>query len=653
MKFNIASYRVAMRSLDVWLLAAVAIGAFLRFSRLGDYDNSYYTATVASMLNNAHNFMYASFDPAGVVMVDKPPVSFWIQAVPASILGVSRWSVTLPEAIIGTLAILLLYRVIRPTFGRLAAIISALVLAVVPASVVIDSRNEPDSLLCFILLLAGISIIRAVQSGKWRWLIIFAVLMGIGFNTKMLVAFVPLPAFLVYYILASKLPVRQLVMRVTSIIGVLLVASVWWLTLIALTPAENRPYVGSTPDNSIWTLTFEYNGINRFTSFIGPRPQNLPSQPSGQVYTPAGPPTYNNSFPFGPGGPPYNQSPVMNLEVPKTGLLGLLSNPLANQLGWLLPMGVISLLLAAVRALPDEVYRKPSGFPKLLRASPIASQAMLWTGWLATGLIVFGLASSTTTHPYYLVGVAIPMAATIGIGMSLLLSHFRNGGVVSWLLVAILVLMTGYQVYGSRTQVGEWTIAIVIAVALPTALVTALGLWRKLQTQPLTYSALAIGASVLLIIPLVSSWSAGGRIVGPNLRAPAPTLAPRLNPGESHTTNLTNFLTHESRSTDKITLGTVSAREAAPFIIAGVPSIAIGGFSGRDPIFTVESFRTMSEASGLRYFLMPDRDMPNRGRSRSQEQIMDHIRRYWTDSSRLAGLASGTLYQNPRSWSSS
>ena len=266
---------IVVRSLDPGLLVAAAIGSFLRFSRLGDYDNSYYTATVASMLQSAHNFLFASFDSGGVVMVDKPPVSFWVQAVPATILGVSKWSVTLPEAIMGTLAIVILYWAIRTVFGKLAAIVAALVLAVVPASVVIDSRNEPDSLLSFTLLLAALSVIRAVQSGKLRWLITFGVLMGIGFNTKMLVAFIPLPAFLLYYVLAAKYPMHQLVIRTTSAVGVLLLVSMSWVTMVALTPQENRPYVGSTTDNSIWTLVFEYNGINRFTSALAPSRRRL------------------------------------------------------------------------------------------------------------------------------------------------------------------------------------------------------------------------------------------------------------------------------------------------------------------------------------------------------------------------------------------
>ncbi|MBI4329290.1 MAG: glycosyltransferase family 39 protein, partial [Chloroflexi bacterium] len=152
-----------------WLLLAVALGAWLRFARLGDFHNNYYTATTASMLTSVKNFFFGSFDPGGVVTVDKPPVAFWIDSIPAAIWGVEAWTVTLPQVLMGTASILVLYLAIKPAFGRLAAAASALLLAVIPASVVIDSRNEPDALLSFTLLLAAASIMQAARTGKWQW----------------------------------------------------------------------------------------------------------------------------------------------------------------------------------------------------------------------------------------------------------------------------------------------------------------------------------------------------------------------------------------------------------------------------------------------------------------------------------------------------
>ena len=351
-----------IRSFDRWLLLAIIVGGSLRFSRLGDYDNTYYTATVGSLLTGFKNFLFVSFDPSGVVSVDKPPVAFWIQAFFAWIFGLSAWSVTLPQALVGILAIGMLYHVLRQTFGRLSAVSASLILAVLPASVVIDSRNEPDSILSFTLLLSAIALIRSVRTSSWKWLIIFSVLMGISFNVKMFVAFIPLPVFLAYYLLSSTLPYKQLIVRTFSAVVMLMLVSVSWIAVVSLTPSDSRPYVGSTPDNSIWTLVFEYNGINRFTSFIGPRRQMpVPMNPINQgnyvdmrqldqrdgyiardqnALTPIG---QNNTNIMNP------VPNMVDVEPRETGVIGLLYNPLSNQLGWLLPLGIfLSLVVFSI-----------------------------------------------------------------------------------------------------------------------------------------------------------------------------------------------------------------------------------------------------------------------------------------------------------------
>ena len=635
-------------SIDIWLVGAVALAAFLRFNRIGDFDNDYYTATVASMLQSLHNFLFASFDSAGVVMVDKPPFSFWVQSLPAAIFGVSSWSVTLPQAIVGTIAVALLYVAIRPVFGRVAAIISSLVLAVLPASVVIDSGNEPDSLLSFILLLAGISIIRAVQTGQWRWLTAFGVMMGLAFNTKMLVAFIPLPIFLLYYLLSAKIPIRQLAIRTIVSIVVLLIVSSSWVTLVALTPAQDRPYVGSTSDNSIQTLVIKYNGLNRFTSFIGRRVQQRPPQAMSQGFPQdyVAPPFFSGQLP--PSRMVPSQPSAIGAGGPINGLLGLLYSPLANQMGWLLPVGLVTLALTLLLILQDDVYRRPKTLPNLLRNSSFAAQALLWGGWLGTGLLVFGVANSTATHPYYLAGVAVPFAATLGIGGSVLVKAFGRGNLLSWLVMFTLIVSAGYQVWGANTVVDRWIISLVLAGVLASVLVMGIGLSRKLQNEPLTLVAFTASALALLVIPLAISMTTGGRITGPALLSPPAIVIPRPSERDFETAHLQKFL--NSRTTDSaLTLGTFNAREAAPFIIAGIPSIAIGGFSGNDPIFSLDSFRAMAKTEGLQYFLFSELRQNVVRRDIRQEPIQEYIRMNWLDISNRVGLPPKSLYTNPRS----
>ena len=65
------------------------------------------------MLRSLHNFFFVSFDPGGLVTVDKPPLALWVQAASAKLFGFSPLSLLLPEAIIGVLAVAVLYVVLR------------------------------------------------------------------------------------------------------------------------------------------------------------------------------------------------------------------------------------------------------------------------------------------------------------------------------------------------------------------------------------------------------------------------------------------------------------------------------------------------------------------------------------------------------------
>ncbi len=90
-------------------LAGIALLSFwLNFYAVGQlgYGNAYYAAAIRSMTQNWHNFFYVSFDPAGIVSVDKPPVGLWVQAL-----------------------FVMMYVLTAKRFGRPAGLISALVFA--------------------------------------------------------------------------------------------------------------------------------------------------------------------------------------------------------------------------------------------------------------------------------------------------------------------------------------------------------------------------------------------------------------------------------------------------------------------------------------------------------------------------------------------
>ena len=170
----------------IGIILVLLLAVWLRFSNLDSigYGNHYYTATVKSMLQSWHNFFFVSAEPGGSVSVDKPPVGFWIQAVFAYFLGVNGIAVVLPEIIAGLVSVVLVFHLVRRSFGTAAGLLAGLALAITPVVVATDRNNTIDSLLILTLLLAAWAWIKATETSRMRYLLLGAALVGIGFNIK-------------------------------------------------------------------------------------------------------------------------------------------------------------------------------------------------------------------------------------------------------------------------------------------------------------------------------------------------------------------------------------------------------------------------------------------------------------------------------------
>src|SRR5919201_5310469 len=247
--------------------AVLALAAFLNFwqlDRLG-YANTYYAAAVKSMLQSWHNFFFVSFDPGSFVSIDKPPLGFWIETASAKVFGFSGVSLILPEALAGVLSVAVLYRLVARIWGHGAGLLAALFLALTPVSVVTARNNTIDSLLVPTVLLAAWAVARAVETGKLRWLLLCAVLVALGFNIKMLEAYLVVPAFGLVYLVGARASWRKRLGHLAMATVVLLGVSLSWVTAVDPTPARARPYVGSSGTNSELSLALGYNGLQRLT----------------------------------------------------------------------------------------------------------------------------------------------------------------------------------------------------------------------------------------------------------------------------------------------------------------------------------------------------------------------------------------------------
>lgn len=237
------------------LTAVLLLGAALRLWNLeqNGLGTEYYAAGVHSMQASLHHFFFLSFDPAGFVSLDKPPLAFWLQAISAKLFGFSGWSLLLPQVIEGLCAIALLHHLVARRFGRAAGLIAALCLALTPVSVAVDRSGNTDSALVLLLLLAAWALLRAIETQRLGWLLLCAVFGGLAFNTKMLAAFVLLPGFGIVWWLGTRLSLRQRLPQMAMTAAMLIAVSLSWAVAFDLTPSTHRPYAGSSMHNPCWS----------------------------------------------------------------------------------------------------------------------------------------------------------------------------------------------------------------------------------------------------------------------------------------------------------------------------------------------------------------------------------------------------------------
>ena len=90
----------AVRVEHIGLAGVLALSSLLEFNKLrqNGYANLFYAAAVKSMLRSLHNFFFVSFDPGGLMAVDKPPLGLWLQALSAKLFGFAPLPLLVPFA---------------------------------------------------------------------------------------------------------------------------------------------------------------------------------------------------------------------------------------------------------------------------------------------------------------------------------------------------------------------------------------------------------------------------------------------------------------------------------------------------------------------------------------------------------------------------
>lgn len=572
----------------ILLIIILVLGAFLRFYKLGaaGFGNQYYAAAVKSMLQSWHNFFFVAFEPGGSVSVDKPPMGFWVQTISAWVLGFSGFSLALPNALAGVASIFVIYKLVCRPFGNWAGLGAALALALMPVAISTERNNTIDGLLVFVLLMAAWAFMQAVRTQKSGWLFLGVTIVGLGFNIKMLQAFLPLPAlYAVYFFGIRKKWWKKLFLLAAATI-LLLAVSLSWAVMVDLTPADERPYVGSSTDNSVMELIIGHNGLSRITGLVGRIRGQLQNRPYTAQYQPA----------QTPGVQPDQDVQVSVMDFGSPGIWRLFTVPLVDEASWLLPFVLVGMVI-----LIAVLWKRPFTEPQL--------SLILWTLWLVPEAIYFSF-SQGLMHAYYLIMLGPPLAALFAMTGCALWQVIKKHRLVGWVLTILLTAGTFLFQAGilkNTTPTAVWAVGTgLFILVLGISFVIASLKWTQLA--PI---ALFLTLSTLIIAPLF--WSVLTTYnPEPNGSLPYTGPAGHNNFSRNQQVNnqqekvpqvLVNFLIKNTKpGTYLLAMG--NAKQAAPFILAtDRPVFTFGGFKGSDNIIDAAGLADMVADKELRFVL--------------------------------------------------
>jgi 4-amino-4-deoxy-L-arabinose transferase-like glycosyltransferase len=391
------------------LLALTALLYLWDLTRNG-WANDFYAAAVQSGTKSWKAFFFGSFDSSNFITVDKTPASLWVMELSGRIFGFSQWSMLVPQALEGVGSVLLLHAAVKRWFGPPAGLIAGLVLALTPVAALMFRFNNPDALLVLLMTAAAYTLVRAIETGRSRWLVFTGLLLGFAFLAKMLQAFLVVPGFAAAYLWAGPPRLGRRVWQ-TVLIGLSIIAGAgWWIVAAELTPAADRPYFGGSTNNNILQLAIGYNGLGRLT---GDETGSISPGGGGQGVSFGG----------------------------ATGIFRLFHSEFGGQISWLLPAALISLAAMA------WVSRRAA------RTDRTRAAALLWGGWVLVTGLVFSYMDGII-HPYYMVALAPGIAALVGIGAMALWQ--ARLGLAGRLAAAFGVLVSAVWAYVLLDRTPDW-----------------------------------------------------------------------------------------------------------------------------------------------------------------------------------------------------
>lgn len=581
------------------------------------WANSFYSAAIQAGSVSCKAFFFGSSDAANSITVDKPPMSLWLMSLSVRVFGLNTWAMLVPQALLGVASVALLRAVVVRRFGAAAGLLAGLVLALTPVAALMFRFNNPDALLVLLMIAAVWAMLRGVESGKTKWLLITGMFVGFGFLTKQLQVMLVVPPLALTYLIAGPPKLGTRVLQLFAALGAMIVSAGWWLLIVEFWPASSRPWVGGSQNNSILELTLGYNGLGR-----------LSGNETGSV-TPGGV--------GGGGGSMWGE----------TGILRMFDASQGGQIAWLVPAALVLLVTGLVLR------------GKAPRTDAQRASLIVWGAWLLVTGLTFSFMAGIF-HSYYTVALSPAVAALVGIGSVMVWRERQRLWVrIAMALAAASTVALAWVLLGRSASFVpwlKWAILVVGVVAVVALLIPALTRGRLAAVAilavmfaglagPTAYAVDTIGTphtgSIVSAGPNTGMRGFGGMGEGrrgqgglpggmqlpPGAQMPAGMQPPAGLPsqagqlpggaemggmgggmgglleGSTPTAEVTAMLEQDAGSYTWVAAA-IGANTAAGYQLATEdPVMPVGGFNGTDPSPTLAEFQQYVADGRIHYFI--------------------------------------------------
>ncbi|MDT5009803.1 MAG: hypothetical protein QOH57_1420 [Mycobacterium sp.] len=572
----------------VWLtvLLVGTAAMYLWNITIDGMGNQFYAAAAQAGSKNWEALLFGSLDAHNFITVDKPPVSQWVMGLSGQIFGFSSASMLVPEALMAVATVALLYGAVARICGPKAGLLAGAALALTPVAALMFRFNNPDAVMVLLMMAAAYCAVRAMQQASTKWLVLAGVALGFAFLAKMLEGVMVMPAIGLAYLVVAPAPLRRRLVQLLASLAAFIVSAGWFVALTILWPASTRPYIAGSTDNSFMDLVLGYNGFARVLGrnrggFQGPPP--VPDAPGDAVH-------HAGQGGFGGFG---NQS---------QGWSRLFSGEFGFEIGWLLPGALLATILVLVSR-----GRAP-------RTDLVRGVTILFGGWLLVDGIVLSYMHGMI-HPYYCLSVAPAVAGMFAIGVHEMWS--RREAWPGRIGMALLLAVTSGWGFWLLRRNAEWLpalrwvivgLAVITTVALVVAMAKTGGRFAHATVIAALLVALA-GSTLYAVATIGQPQSGGGPSVGPARSAHA-TAAGFSWGGNSFgrgfgqsTSNPQLEAMLSATHTEWSAAITRSSAAAGLELKTDTAVMAVGGFSGRDPVPTLSQFQRYVADHRVAYYI--------------------------------------------------